>query len=76
MYGAFLLQRNRLQALCKGCFFNAEKGETMVRLIILLYALNGMFGGVPAGCFIAAWVCWGVAAVLKIIEAILKAAKE
>ena len=48
----------------------------MVKLIILLYALNGMFGGVPAGCFIAAWVCWGVAAVFQVIMAILKAAKE
>lgn len=48
----------------------------MTKLIILLYALNGMFGGVPTGCFTAAWVCFGVSMAFQIVEIILKAAKD
>lgn len=45
----------------------------MAKLIILLYALNGMFDGVPAGCFIAAWALFGVMVAKNICVAVSEA---
>lgn len=44
----------------------------MASILILLYALNGITGAVSRGCFVAAWVLFGIKLLIEILLAILK----
>lgn len=43
----------------------------MLATLILLYALNA-FADVPTGCFVAAWICFGIQLICEVIKFTMK----